>query len=231
MDVREKILSAAMRLFAARGFDATPLQVIADAVGIRKPSLLYHFPSKSALRRSVFEKIASHWNEALPRLLRAATSGHGQFDAVVEEMVAFFTEDPDRARLFIRELLDRPVEIEALIGAHVRSWVAIVCDHIRKGQERGRVYPDVDPEAYVVQVINLVIAGIATYESIGTLVAPQRDAEEHFGRYIHELLRVARRGLFFPDPGEIPSTSGEGDGAEAGPEAAPNAPARVESKP
>jgi AcrR family transcriptional regulator len=200
VDIRDQILSAATRLFAARGYDATPLQEIADAVGIRKPSLLYHFPSKSELRRSVFEKIAAHWNEALPRLLRAATSGPGQFDAVVEEMVAFFTADPDRARLIIREILDRPDEVEAALGVHVRSWAAIVCDYIRKGQAQGRVYPDVDPEAYVVQVINLVIAGVATYDCVGVLVASQSGADQHFVRHVRELLRVARRGLFLPEP-------------------------------
>jgi AcrR family transcriptional regulator len=204
VDIREQILSAATRLFAARGYEATPLQEIADAVGIRKPSLLYHFPSKSELRRSVFEKIASHWNEALPRLLRAATSGPGQFDAVVEEMVAFFTADPDRARLIIREILDRPGEVEAQLGVHVRSWVAIVCDYIRKGQSQGRVYADVDPEAYVVQVINLVIAGVATYDCLGALVSAQRGADQHFTRHVRELLRVARRGLFVPEPPPSP---------------------------
>lgn len=205
MDVRDQILSEAMRLFAARGFEATPLQDIADAVGIRKPSLLYHFPSKIALRHGVFEKIASHWNEALPRLLMAATSGQGQFDAVVQEMVAFFTEDPDRAKMIIREILDRPEETKALLVTHVRSWVAIVCDYIRKGQAQGRVYADVDPEAYVLQVINLVIAGVATYECIGELVASGHGVSEQFGRYIRELLRVARRGLFVPDSADIKS--------------------------
>lgn len=200
MDIRDQILAEATRLFAARGFDATPLQGVADAVGIRKPSLLYHFPSKDALRRGVLDKMASHWNEALPRLLQAATSGHDQFNAVVEEMVAFFTSDPDRARLVIREVLDRPDEIKALMDTHVRSWVAIVCDYIRKGQAQGRVHADVDPEAYVLQVINLVISGIATYRSLGGLLATGEDAQHLFARYIRELLRIARSGLFISDP-------------------------------
>lgn len=199
MDVRDQILAAATRLFAARGFDATSLQDIADAVGMRKPSLLYHFPSKAALRLGVLEKMASHWSDTLPRLLKAATSGHGQFDAVVKEMVAFFTADPDRARLVIRELLDRPDEIKVLIDTHVRSWVQIVCDYIHKGQAQGRVHADVDPEAYVVQVINMVISGVATYNCIGALLPSRQDTQTLYERHIHELLRVARRALFISD--------------------------------
>src|SRR5262245_17470677 len=105
-DVRDQILSAAARHFAQHRFDGTSLQVIADEVGIRKQSLLYHFNSKDDLRRAVHQKMLDHWNHTLPRLLQAATSGEGQFDAVVGELVTFFVTDPDRARLIVRELLD-----------------------------------------------------------------------------------------------------------------------------
>ena len=194
--MRQQILSEATRLFAAQGFDGTSLQSIADAVGIRKPSLLYHFKSKDELRRGVVEHMLSHWSEALPRLLRAATSGHDQFDAIVGEMVAFFTRDPDRARLIVREVLDRPDEVRALLEAQVRPWVRIVCDYIRKGQAQGRLYEDADPEAYCVQVINMVIASVATYSCIGALVTDEDDRTVAVRRNTDEMLRVARRSLF-----------------------------------
>src|SRR5258706_13923722 len=170
MDVRDQILAVATRQFAKNGFDGTTLQTISDEVGIRKPSLLYHFPSKDALRLAVHQKMLDHWNEALPRLLQAATSGEGQFDAVVAELVGFFTRDPDRARLIVREVLDRPTEVSQILNSHVRPWVDIVCNYIKKGQERGAIYADVDPGAYVGQVINLVVASVATHACIGELV-------------------------------------------------------------
>jgi TetR/AcrR family transcriptional regulator len=195
MDVRDQILAVATRQFAQNGFDGTSLQTISDEVGIRKPSLLYHFPSKDALRVAVHQKMLDHWNEALPRLLQAATSGEGQFDAVVSEMVAFFTRDPDRARLIVREVLDRPAVMTTLIDSHVRPWVDIVCNYIKKGQDRGTIYADVDPEAYVVQVINLVIASVATHACIGGLVPAAQGPKVH-RRHIDELVRVAKASLF-----------------------------------
>ena len=189
-EVRDRILEEASRLFAARGFEGTTLQQIADAVGIRKPSLLYHFPSKDDLRQRVLETVLAHWNEVMPQLLLAATSSHGQFDGVLGEMVAFFSADPDRARLLLREILDRPRETRVLMRKSVRPWVAATCDYIRKGQDRGRLWAEVDPEAYVAQVISLLIASIATFEALGTT-----DRE----RNLQELARIAKSSLFRPE--------------------------------
>ncbi|HNC99806.1 MAG TPA: helix-turn-helix domain-containing protein, partial [Myxococcota bacterium] len=41
--LRERIRSAAIQLFAAQGYLGTSLQEVADAVGISKQLLLYHY--------------------------------------------------------------------------------------------------------------------------------------------------------------------------------------------
>ena len=199
-DITQQILAHATRLFAARGFVGASLRDIAKAVGIRKPSLLYHFNSKDDLRRGVLEKMLAHWNEVVPRLLKAATSGHEQFEAVATETLEFFRADPDRARLLLRELLDRPEEMEPLIESHVQPWTKIICDYIRKGQQQGRVHPDIDPEAYVVHMINLMVCGVALQDSMVALMPAGDDSREQLAtRTVTELLRIARAGLFI-DP-------------------------------
>lgn len=206
-DVAQRILDQATRLFARHGFVGASLRDIARAVGIRKPSLLYHFPSKDELRQRVLDQMLAHWNEAVPRILRAATSGPEQFDAIAAEILTFFHDDHDRARLLLRELLDRPDEIAPLVALRVQPWAKIVCDYIRKGQEQGRVHPDVDPEAYVAQVINLVLCGFATHASIRALLHdPPADDVESASRLLREMLRVAKSSLFIATPQVAPTT-------------------------
>ena len=200
-DVPAEILAVATRLFAERGFDGTSVQAIADEVGIRKPSLLYHFPSKVELRRSVLASMLDRWNEILPRLLLAAAAGEAQFDAVFRETVDFFVADQDRARLLLRESMDRPTEMRALIDQHARAWTTVVCDYIRKGQKAGRVHLDVDPEAYLAHVINLVISTLAAWRTISSLY-PGQDPEADLERHVAELLRFAKSSLFVTRDGE-----------------------------
>ncbi|RMH38500.1 MAG: TetR/AcrR family transcriptional regulator [Deltaproteobacteria bacterium] len=198
-DVRERILRAATRLFAARGFDGASLADIAGEVGVTKAALLYHFRSKDDLRRAVLAELLDRWNDVLPRLLMAATSPEGQFAAVVDETLRFLADNPDRARVLLREVLDRPDEMGELIDRHVRPWVSVICDYIRKGQAQGTVHADVYPEAYVAVCMNAVLATVATMDTmraLGPEPAGARDA------LIAEALRVAKVSLFRPDTGE-----------------------------
>ena len=198
-NVSDQIVKHATRLFAARGFFGASLRDIAKAVGIRKPSLLYHFPSKDELRQSVLEQMLARWNEAVPKLLRAAASGQEQFDAILQETIKFFCADPDRARLLLRELLDRPAEMAPLIEEHVEPLARIVSDYIRNCQDQGRVRKDVDPEAYIMSVINLVLCGIAIHGVSHQLLPPTQRTDSQPvvpQRYLDEMLRIAKSSLF-----------------------------------
>jgi len=200
-DARTTIVSAATQLFAARGFDGTAVQDVADAVGVTKPAILHHFPSKEHLRRAVLDGIVAHWNQTLPRLLLAATASQGRFDAVFGELHRFFAADPDRARVVVRELLDRPAEMKKVLRGPLRQWLRAIADYIRAGQEAGHHFADVDPEAYVVHTLQFVISAAAA----GSVLTSALENGGH-ERYDRELARIARASLFVPR-GSASSTS------------------------
>lgn len=63
-NTKQVILAAALDLFSVQGFEATSMSQIAEAVGIRKPSLYSHFESKQkildVLTRTVMEQYEKH---------------------------------------------------------------------------------------------------------------------------------------------------------------------------
>ena len=193
-DVRSRVLTAAMRLFAAHGFDGTALQDVASAVGVSKPAVLHHFPSKEALRDAVLQSLLEHWKEALPRLLLAA-SGEGRFDTVFGELLRFFGADPDRARVVLREALDRPEETRKILRGAVRPWLELVAGFVKSGVGAGKHHPDVDAEAYVLIILQLVIAATASRDVLSAALPPERRSA-----YARELTRIAKASLFPPAP-------------------------------
>lgn len=195
MESSEQIRAAATRLFASRGFEGTSLQDIASAVGVTKQTLLYHYPSKEALRRAVLDQVLSHWRERLPQMLKAFTSGHRRFEALTGELVAFFESDTDRARLLARELLDDAAEMRKLLAESLRPWILLVAETIREGQRAGIIHARVDPESYVVHVIVLVIATVA-HRSVLVGALGAGSTKELEKRHMAELMRLTRDGLF-----------------------------------
>jgi TetR/AcrR family transcriptional regulator len=200
MDTSAQIRDAAMRLFAQDGFDGTPLQAIADDVGITKQTLLYYYPSKEDLRRAVLGQLIEHWRQTLPRLLEAVTSGKGKFEALTGELVRFYLADPARARLILREMLDRPDDMRALLVEGLRPWLLLVAEYIRQGQASGILYEDVDPESYVMHVILLVAGTVANLQVLPRVLPDSagRDANAAEKRYLDELFRIAQSSLFKP---------------------------------
>lgn len=54
---RARILAEARRVFARNGYGQASLREIAEAVGIKTPSLYAHFPSKEALYEAVYAEV------------------------------------------------------------------------------------------------------------------------------------------------------------------------------
>ncbi len=70
IEARTRILDAAERLFAERGFDATATSIIAATAGVPKGLLFYYFPTKKDLLASlVSERLGSGAIDAGPLIL------------------------------------------------------------------------------------------------------------------------------------------------------------------
>ena len=60
-DTKKLILSAALRLFSAYGYDSVSVGQIAKAVGIKAPSLYNHYESKQAIFDALLEEICEQY--------------------------------------------------------------------------------------------------------------------------------------------------------------------------
>lgn len=87
-DTRERLLDAAERLFAERGFEGTSLRAITHAAGASVSAANYHFRSKEALLRATLRRRVEPVNRRRLALLQAATrEAHGGGRAPTVEAV------------------------------------------------------------------------------------------------------------------------------------------------
>lgn len=157
---RDRILDEAVDLFGFRGVEAVSLDEIARAVGVRKQSVLYWFPSKEALVAAVLDTVADELVVVITAAIRASDDDPlVRIDAVIRAVFGPAVRRPALLGL-VRELgrLD-PELVERLrsrIGPLVEACVAYLASEMERGRLRRA-----DPRL-VAALAYATVTGIAT---------------------------------------------------------------------
>ena len=100
---RERILEIGLELFAAQGVEGTPLQQIADRLGITKAALYYHFKSKDEMLHALLAPASEDFERLLdahPAEPKSPAQRRAFFEAYVDyllahrQLVAWIMRDP-----------------------------------------------------------------------------------------------------------------------------------------
>jgi AcrR family transcriptional regulator len=113
-DTRERILTVAAALFSEKGFTATSIRDISEALGVTKAALYYHFASKDEILHAIVDQPISAVRGVLenPRDLSTAESRRG----LVADVIASMAEcTPESVAVF------KDPQIQAMVGAEISA--------------------------------------------------------------------------------------------------------------
>lgn len=129
---RQRVLRAAARLFAERGYDAVSVREIVEAAGLTKPAMYYHFGSKEGVAQAIVADFMQAADAVRGRVF--ATSGDVQraLETYCNQMLALAAERKDDlafgftcwfGRSSLRHMTERTSEYDCKVSAEWTAWL------------------------------------------------------------------------------------------------------------
>jgi TetR/AcrR family transcriptional regulator len=194
---RAEIVAAAERHFAEQGFEATRLDDIAEAVGIRRAAIFYHFGDKQELYAAVLEDVFRDLGKGLP----GGGSAAERIEAALTGWIDFVAQRPNVARLILREAANsQPGKATPFTraGRGLGDWFRAV---IAEGIASGELRPRIEPYRFMSLMAAIAFFHFAAmpWLALDLPVDPWSRAE--LEKHEREILLVARNMLGIDAPG------------------------------
>jgi AcrR family transcriptional regulator len=145
-DLREQILSTAKSLFIQQGYHGLAMRQIAEALGVSKAALYYHFQDKEQLFVAILEAYLDEMETAIDHILAQPVSCVDQIRLFTEYVLAQPAGQRAIIRLASQEMgqLSEPVR-KAFGKTYQEKFIGKVQAILETGMERGE-FRKVQPE-------------------------------------------------------------------------------------
>jgi TetR/AcrR family fatty acid metabolism transcriptional regulator len=144
---RERILDAAVKVFAREGFYNAKVSQIADQAGVADGTIYLYFKSKDELLISLFEDRMDRVLETLRGALEAQDLDiTARLRKMIELQLELIEQNPEMAEVITVELRQSAKFIREYHNPKFAEFLRLIAGTIALGQKRGELRADVDPQ-------------------------------------------------------------------------------------
>ena len=187
-DKRERILGAAVKVFAKSGFHGTRVSEVAKAAGVADGTIYLYFRSKEELLVSLFEdrvnKLLSYMKQELPKLPDAPS----RLRRIIELQLGLLEGERELAEVVTVILRQSTKLIREFAAPKFASYLDAIARVVSEGQAAGDFRKDVSPHL-------VARATFGALDGIALLWAVGRAEQGALARYARQLADVLLRGL------------------------------------
>ena len=138
-DKRGRIMDAAIKVFAERGFHTATVAEIARSAGVADGTIYLYFKGKDDLLLRLFdEKMTELLAEARAELAREPDAP-ARLARFIQLHLSLVERNPDLAAVLIVELRQSAQFLKAADRNKLAAYVEVIAEVVREGQERGEL--------------------------------------------------------------------------------------------
>jgi len=143
-DKRRRILEAAVRVFARKGYHGAKVAEIAKRAGIADGTIYLYFRNKEDILVSLFDEVmAEHIERARVQMGRARGAA-ARLRVAAEHHLRLFSGNEDLAVVFQVELRQSTKFLERFTASWLQDYFALLGEAIALGQREGAIRPDLN---------------------------------------------------------------------------------------
>jgi TetR/AcrR family acrAB operon transcriptional repressor len=148
---RQRVLEAALKVFSQQGYSATTLEAVAEAAGVTRGAIYWHFQGKAELYNTLMETLATR----SAALVEQAIGERGTVLEVLRRIfvrhLALVEDDPDLRALAELRLFKTELAPELIPGRNQQTeaglqTLAQLTEALAEAAAQGEVRADVPPE-------------------------------------------------------------------------------------
>ncbi len=157
-ETHDKILAAALDLFVSRGFEGTTVDAIAEAAGVTKGAIYFHFETKDDVLLALLDQVERNFIDPMDRRVRrAGPSGRDKFVAFAHQQSELGIGRTKLAILAIKISSDY-AEGNARFAPRIRQIYRRLYDIVEDIIELGKAQGEFRTEVSTRQLASFVIA-------------------------------------------------------------------------
>ena len=137
----EEILESAILLFREKGYHATSMQDLADAVGLQKGSLYHHISSKEDLLLKIIDRAVRSLIARVESILNEPISPWEKLEKAIANHVEVVTSNLGPLTIFMRESYAVTAEQRGEIRRTRRRYRELFEEILREGVRQGEFRP------------------------------------------------------------------------------------------
>lgn len=189
MDTAKKSIEAFLNLGMELGFDNVTLQNVADRVGIKKPSLLFHFKNFDELKNSAVSYASSFLNSTTFDLNTKAKTKEELLVDFINNCIDTFLQFPICALLLYTEqkklISNQALMFSQKFDSMICSRLTVTLDYCVQ-----RSWADIDDTNQVAALFTPFIRDIIVLNAVNTEDNTQPITDDTLSQYVRTLVKL-----------------------------------------